>query len=223
MGGEEEPETVDAKASKTIFKSHYKGLYRDVRLNTHRGIRVPMDIQFFDPLIVENPFAMQILKALSGEDVYSRYPYQSNTAWPGCPVQDIHRDSKQLTPSDPYVPSDTVINIPLVDFTEENGATEIWPGSHLTVDERLPEPGELERRVEGLPSIRATMPAGSVLIRDKRCWHRGMANNTDIQRVMIAHVCSLRPFQADHQIITREIWDQLSSQVQRLYRNLSPE
>ena len=27
-----------------------------------------------------------------------------------------------------------VVNIPLIDFTLENGCTEIWPGSHLIVD-----------------------------------------------------------------------------------------
>ena len=27
-----------------------------------------------------------------------------------------------------------IIHIPLVDFTEENGSTEVWPGTHLITD-----------------------------------------------------------------------------------------
>ena len=166
---------------------------------------------------------MQILKAAMGQVIFTRYPYQSNTAWPGCPIQHIHRDSSQLapnTPSKPYKPSGIVVNIPLVDFTEENGATEVWPGSHLTVDERKPERGELENRVVNLPSIRTLMPAGSVVVRDLRCWHRGMANNTTIQRVMIAQVYSLKPSLGGlptRQIIPSEIWHALSPQVQKMY------
>ena len=216
MGGEGELEIVDVEAARIIFKEQVD----DVQHITHRGIRVPMNIRFFDPLIIENPFAMQILKAAMGQVIFTRYPYQSNTAWPGCPIQHIHRDSSQLAPNTPYKPSGIVVNIPLVDFTEENGATEVWPGSHLTVDERKPERGELENRVVNLPSIRTLMPAGSVVVRDLRCWHRGMANHTTIQRVMIAQVYSLKPSLGGlptRQIIPSEIWHALSPQVQKMY------
>jgi len=221
-GKERAPETVDVEAAKTIFKEDVE----DIQRVTHRGIRVPMDIRFFDPLIIENPFTLQILKAAMGENLVTRYPYHSNTAWPGCPIQHVHRDSRKLAPNDPYVPSNIVVNTPLTDFAEENGATEVWPGSHLTVDGRKAEPGELEARVKDFPSVRTIMPAGSIVVRDLRCWHRGMPNNTQTERVMITQVYSQKSSlggRPDRQIIPAEIWNELSPQVQKLYRNHSPD
>ena len=220
MSDNDTPETVDVEAARVIFKEQV----RDTQSITHRGIRVAMDSRFFDPLIIENPFAMQILKSAMGDEIVCKFPYQSNTAWPGCPIQHVHRDTHQLAPGDPYIPNSIVVNIPLVDFTEENGATEVWPGSHLTIDEKKPERGELEARVAGLPSVRVTIPAGSIVVRDMRCWHRGMANNTQIERVMIAMVYGRinRGGPPDKQLIPFTIWNTLSSQVQKLYRNHRP-
>ena len=36
----------------------------------------------------------------------------------------------------------------------------------------------LEKRVQSLASVRMLIPAGSLVIRDMRCWHRGMPNKT---------------------------------------------
>ena len=63
-----------------------------------------------------------------------------------------------------------VVNIPLIDFTLENGCTEIWPGSHLIVDPvTIPETEDevlfrdyhvcSEERGTTLPSLRMVMPA----------------------------------------------------------------
>ena len=68
-----------------------------------------------------------------------------------------------------------VIHIRLIDFIEENGSTELWPGTHLVTDhwETLDRDGdgdgasgEPEERALSLPSIRANMPAGSTLVPD---------------------------------------------------------
>ena len=64
-----------------------------------------------------------------------------------------------------------VVNIPLIDFTLENGCTEVWPGSHLIVDPvTTPETEDealfkdyhvcSEERGATLPSVRMVMPAG---------------------------------------------------------------
>ena len=58
----------------------------------------------------------------------------------------------------------------LDDFTEANGATVLYPGSH-----RVPGPDDL-RDIE---PIRAVMPAGSVLVWPGRTFHGGGANRTD--------------------------------------------
>lgn len=51
--------------------------------------------------------------------------YGCNTAEPGCDIQWIHRDSGHLFPDVPVVlpVSTIVVNIPLTNFTVENGAT----------------------------------------------------------------------------------------------------
>ena len=125
-----------------------------------------------------------------GDNFFSYLPYGNNTAWPNCSIQHIHRDAGHLFPDTPYVLPMTkaVINIPLVDFTEKNGATEVWPSSHLMVDRPEDNQLSLEKRVQSLASVRMLIPAGSLVIRDMRCWHRGMPNKTAQPRPMLALV-----------------------------------
>ena len=66
----------------------------------------------------------------------------------------------------------------LTDFTEENGATRIVPGSHLWKDR--PEYG---RHYDSIP---AEMPKGSLLIWNGSLWHGGGANRSTERRVGIA-------------------------------------
>jgi ectoine hydroxylase-related dioxygenase (phytanoyl-CoA dioxygenase family) len=64
------------------------------------------------------------------------------------------------------------------DFTEENGATELIPGSHLWGAEH---PDDRPRDV-----VRAVMPAGSVVIFDGALWHRGGENRSSGTRLAIS-------------------------------------
>ena len=62
------------------------------------------------------------------------------------------------------------------DFTAENGATEIVPGSHTWDHDRQPVAGE---------AITATMAAGSVLVFGGNMFHRGGANRSVTPRLAI--------------------------------------
>jgi ectoine hydroxylase-related dioxygenase (phytanoyl-CoA dioxygenase family) len=62
------------------------------------------------------------------------------------------------------------------DFTADNGATELVPGSQAWRDER---PGDA-------PAIQAVMPAGSVVIFDGALWHRGRENRSSGTRLAIS-------------------------------------
>ncbi|MDH3641235.1 MAG: phytanoyl-CoA dioxygenase family protein [Gammaproteobacteria bacterium] len=62
------------------------------------------------------------------------------------------------------------------DFTADNGATEVIPGSHLWDENRTPA------AAEALPVI---MPAGSVMVFAGNLCHRGGANNSNGTRMAI--------------------------------------
>ena len=65
-------------------------------------------------------------------------------------------------------------NLALSDFTDENGATRIVPGSHKY--DSSPEYGK------AYDTVTATMPAGSVMPCHSALWHGGGANSSDERR-----------------------------------------
>src|SRR3954452_2957397 len=93
-------------------------------------------------------------------------------------AQPIHAADQLIPIPKPHPP--TVCNTmwALTDFTEENGATRLIPGSHLR--DHSPNYGQ------HYDSIPAEMPKGSVLVWHGSLWHGGGANNTPNRRVGIA-------------------------------------
>jgi hypothetical protein len=140
--------------------------------------------------IVANPFVIQVTRELLGEGVYNSF-YNGNTNSPGSGKQPLHRDSRHLWPGQKvaHPAASVVINISPMDVSEENGAVELWPGSHLdtAVDGRVEEEAEEARR-RIVPPVRGTAKKGSALIRDIRLWHRGVPNPSDRPRHMIAMI-----------------------------------
>lgn len=89
---------------------------------------------------------------------------------PGETAQFIHRDEDAwafFKPPKPLLEVEAMFA--LTDFTLENGATQVVPGSHLWPSEREPEPGEVSQ---------AQMNAGSALFYLGTTLHGGGANNT---------------------------------------------
>ncbi len=62
-------------------------------------------------------------------------------------------------------------------FTEANGATTVWPGSHRWDDERRPTPED--------PHFPATMAAGSAIVFSGTLWHGGGANHSSKSRLAL--------------------------------------
>lgn len=138
--------------------------------------------------IVANPFAVQVTHAILGDGLYNRF-YNGNCNCPGSGTQPLHADGthlwKNLTIAHP--PVSLVVNISPVDTTEENGATEIWPGTHRIPHIHNPiSPAQEAARREIAPPVQAITPKGGLVIRDLRLWHRGVPNHSDHIRHMIA-------------------------------------
>jgi ectoine hydroxylase-related dioxygenase (phytanoyl-CoA dioxygenase family) len=147
----------------------------------------------------EGERTVRIYNLLALGELYERIPVHANVLPvvervldPGCLIsslssisicpaeraQPIHADDQLIPLAKPHAP--TVCNTmwALTDFTEENGATRVVPGSHLS--DHSPDYG---REYDSIP---AEMPKGSVLVWHGSLWHGGGANRTDDRRIGIA-------------------------------------
>jgi hypothetical protein len=150
------------------------------------------DLVFGD--VVANPFVCQVTRALLGSGAFNEC-LTGNTNVPGSGLQPVHVDEGQLWPNlgAAHPPARLVVNVPLSETTELNGAIELWPGTHLDTrmvignSIRVPEEHIAERRAVRGP-LRGCTGKGAVLIRDMRLWHRGTPNRSATPRFMIAMI-----------------------------------
>ena len=89
---------------------------------------------------------------------------------PGERLQGLHADDGLFAIGRPHRPMMVTTIWALTDFTAENGATRIVPGSHR-------DPGHPDPDDDSI-AIAAEMPAGSVLVMDSQLWHCGGPNST---------------------------------------------
>ncbi len=147
--------------------------------------------------VVANPFVCQVTRELLGSGAFNDY-LSGNTNLPGSGLQPVHVDDGQLWPnlSVAHPPARLVVNLALDDTTEENGAIELWPGTHLETcmaigsDTRVPAEHVKARRAVRGPLLGATRK-GVMLIRDMQLWHRGTPNHSAATRFMIAMIHSV--------------------------------
>ncbi len=101
----------------------------------------------------------------------------SRAARPGAGLQALHAEGGPAGPG-PYQVCNSIWL--LDDFTEENGATRVVPGSHrrtVRVGDELPDP--LGPHPE---QVTLTAPAGTVIVFNSHLWHGGTRNSTDRPR-----------------------------------------
>lgn len=116
---------------------------------------------------------------------------------PGQDAQPLHADDGSIPLPRPHVPLTVVALWALTDFTEENGATRLVPGSHR--ETRRPRPGE------SADTITATMSAGSVLLYNGSLWHAGGANRSDaLRQFIVCNYCAGWVRQEESQLLALE-------------------
>ena len=183
-------------------------------------------VGFFPPIvgavaaeeIVANPFAIQIMRSAMA-DICCSFIH-TNTACPGSGYQPIHRDTPTLfgIHNVPTPIVHAVVNIPLIPFTLENGATEVWPGTHWIVDDCEADGALLEERARFFPSQRTVLPVGALVVRDLRMWHRGVPNPGTELRTMMAIVYQRAFLHEEACNIPQTTWDAWSEDTQKIFR-----
>lgn len=160
--------------------------------NAWNSLRPPPFKPYLFREIVYNEFAIDVCRGILGEQA-TLTTYGANTSWPNqTTAQQVHRDvpDAEIIDACPAV----VINMPMMEFTLENGATLIYPGSHTAAVELVNGPRKFNKEI--LASRDAVVPAeqttgigpGDLVIRDLRLWHGGMPNYSADRRIMLALV-----------------------------------
>ncbi len=183
----------------------------------HFRVYLPFEEPFIDLQVICNPFVIPVMEALLGDDLVCHY-LATNTCAPGSELQPAHSDHPILFPEADIAlpPFHIVLNIPLVDVTLENGPVEYWAGG----THRLNIPfGEVDEIAKHMKSDYATMPAGSLMIRDGRMWHRGTNNRSNGIRPQIALVYTRPWVEMGVRInIPSATYDKLPEKAQHIFR-----
>lgn len=132
--------------------------------------------QIFERCYTDPTVLAAARQVLGGEFRVNSLNYRA--ALPGLGHQGLHGDWQG-----PVVPGDYhILNSMwcLDDFTEENGATRIVPGSHRSG--RWPTDDLKDATDDHPDQIIATAPAGSVIIFNAHVWHGGTLNRTNERR-----------------------------------------
>lgn len=175
-------------------------------VNRHQ-MYLPFEPPFSDQALWGHPTVLAVLDAVLGPDFECTY-YGSDTPFPGAEHQPAHQDGGPLFPgwSATPPPYSIALNVPLVDVDPTNGPLELFPGP----DEPAPD----------AEPLRCTLPAGSILLRDTRVWHRGSPNVGTAPRPMLALLYT-RPwyrFVLDRPAMSAEAYDALPEPGRRLFR-----
>jgi hypothetical protein len=139
-----------------------------------------------DPLYLSHPVIEELVEGILGpRTTWGRGWSRIECAWKGSEYMGWHSDQVLDETPDPHAPNRTVrvtYNIPLIDFTAANGATELIPGTHLQPR------AVLEDSLLDIPNVYCVRPdlrRGDAILRDGNTMHRGAPNLTETPRAML--------------------------------------
>jgi len=128
-------------------------------------------------ICISHPKVLAAIHHVLG-DAFKLSSLNGRAALPGQGLQGLHADWKEgVEPGDYYVCNSIWL---LSDFTEENGATRVVPGSH---NSRQHPRDVLDEPTAPHPDqVLLTANAGTVVIFNSHTWHGGTLNTTDQPR-----------------------------------------
>jgi ectoine hydroxylase-related dioxygenase (phytanoyl-CoA dioxygenase family) len=148
-----------------------------VEANGLRGSNLVRRAEIFRQAL-QQPAIIAIVEAMLGSDCIL-HSFEARSPLPGGGMQSLHRDM-------PFIENLALsVNVlwMLDDFTRDNGATRVVPGSH-----RRPEGPEKGKVYPD--EVLAIAPAGTIVMFNTATWHGGGQNNTDrIRRGFHVHYC----------------------------------
>lgn len=159
--------------------------------------------------LVDHPRVLAVLDRLL-MDNYLLSALQAINIQPGETAQLAHHDDGFYPIPRPRDPLAAATIWAIDDFTADNGATVLYPGSHRW-GRRRPEPDD--------PAMPVVMPAGSCVFFVGTLWHGGGANTTDTDRLAVtAQYCQpwLRPMEAFTLSIPRDTAREVSDDIRRM-------
>jgi hypothetical protein len=159
--------------------------------------------------LVDDPRVLAVLDRLLMPN-YLLSALQAINIQPGETAQLAHHDDGFYPIPRPRAPLAAATIWAIDDFTADNGATVVIPGSHRW-GKRRPSPDDHE-----LPIV---MPAGSCVFFVGTLWHGGGANNSTRERLAVtAQYCQpwLRPMEAFTLSVSREIARTVSDDIRRM-------
>ena len=174
---------------------------------------------FFHEFFLNEP-ALQIVRHMIGKDavlydanIRVPMPTGSGERRSGFHVH-VDREDYSVVPfaGGKHYPVAMNVTWPMVDFTLENGATLVWPGTHLSCE--VPEP---DVRPPG--HVYVEVPTGTAVIWDAALWHAGGVNCGKHPRysVLAYYQRSWIKGKADsRRLISPEALSSMSDEAQRL-------
>jgi hypothetical protein len=159
--------------------------------------------------LVDNPRVLAVLDQLLMPN-YLLSALQAINIQPGETAQLAHHDDGFYPIPRPRAPLTAATIWAIDDFTADNGATMVIPGSHRW-GQRPPNPEDR--------AVPVVMPAGSCVFFVGTLWHGGGANNTTRERLAVtAQYCQpwLRPMEAFTLSISRDIARTVSDDIRRM-------
>ena len=170
---------LDTKFNNNLPFNYSKGHYQ---------LYLPNEIDNLPEEILLNNQIHNLLSEVFGKSYYM-YSYSCNANLAN-EHQPYHMDCSHFHPintikkfGSPGPPIQIIVNIYLQDTDESNGSFEIVPKSHLFTEFEMDEDGKIPQKYI-TNTKKCILPKGSVIIRDKRTWHRGTKNNSNTIRYM---------------------------------------